>query len=485
MAESGEGSEEEQWTRAEDHGGYGPGFPSVRLDLLQRAFDALEVGLLIVSREEVCFYNAAYAQLRHLSPSAPHGRPLEEVDRRHRLQRLLQTGRLPPELPMAVERRGNRESLLPLWKGEELLGVVVVVTPAAQLAQHTKPGTRRVAQGGGDGKLSWAARYTFADIIGHSPALARAQQLALQSARGGSSVLLVGESGTGKELFAHAIHAVSARRAGPFVPVDCSAIPRELLEAELFGYDPGAFTGAVRQGKPGKFELAHGGTIFLDEIGEMPLEMQAKLLRVLQEREVSRVGGVTSIPVAFAIIAATNRDLESLVAQGRFRRDLLYRLDVIRVEVPPLRERAEDIPLLVAHYWAQKSQELGESAKLSAEALWVLEGYSWPGNVRELVNVVERLLVGVAKPVIEPEDLPAHLRLGVVGRGRHFSPFDLETVRAEAERQALERALQQAQGNRNKAAQLAGLSRASFYRKVKVYGLLTDGKASAPLREQE
>jgi two-component system response regulator HydG len=228
--------------------------------------------------------------------------------------------------------------------------------------------------------------------------------------------------------------------------------------------------------------LANGGTIFLDEIGEMPLEMQAKLLRVLQERQLIRVGGITPQSVTCAVIAATNRDLETLVAQGRFRRDLLYRLDVIRLEVPPLRERPEDIPLMVAHYWERKSRELERVAQLSAEALCVLEGYTWPGNVRELVNVVERMLVSSVKPVIEPSDLPAAVQAEGAGRLRRFPLFHLGTVVAEVERRTLERALRQAQGNRNKAAQLVGLSRASFYRKLKAYGLLQGEREMLALR---
>ena len=330
---------------------------------------------------------------------------------------------------------------------------------------------RRRALRDAGGEATWPVQYTFADIIGKSPVLVAAKDLALQVAQGGSSVLLVGESGTGKELFAHAIHAASPRRVLPFVPIDCSAIPHELLEAELFGYAPGSFTGADKQGKPGKFELANGGTIFLDEIGEMPLEMQAKLLRVLQEHRIVRIGGVTIIPVAFAVIAATNRDLETLVAQGRFRRDLLYRLDVIRIEIPSLCERPEDIPLLFKHYWDRKSREFGKAATLSAEALRVVEGYAWPGNIRELLNLVERLLVTVPKSVIETQDLPPHLTRGLpVGRV-HFPPFHLPTVLAEVERRTLQQVLRLTQGNRNKAAQLVGLSRASLYRKLKVHGL--------------
>jgi len=183
------------------------------------------------------------------------------------------------------------------------------------------------------------ARYTLADIYGQSPALVQARELARRAAQAECAVLLLGESGTGKELFAQAIHRASPRQAGPFVPIDCAAIPRELLEAELFGYAPGTFSGATQAGKPGKFELAHGGTVFLDEIGEMPVEMQAKLLRVLQERQVVRIGGLAPVPVDFTVIAATNRALEAMASQGQFRWDLFYRLDVMRITIPPLRER--------------------------------------------------------------------------------------------------------------------------------------------------
>lgn len=406
------------------------------------------------------------------------GCAVEELDRRQRIRSFLRSGTLPPDKPVAVDYRHNKEVLIPLQDAGQLLGVISLVTPPAETNKHGRPGSAQRTQSNGNSDATWRARYSFADLIGNSPALVHARDLALRAAQMGSSVLITGESGTGKELFAHAIHAASPRRAYPFVPVDCSAIPRELLEAELFGYAPGAFTGANREGKLGKFELAHGGTVFLDEIGEMPLEMQAKLLRVLQERQLIRVGGVTPVPVAFTVIAATNRDLESLAAEGRFRRDLLYRLDVVRIEVPPLAERPEDIPVLVEHYWARKSQELGHAPKLSTKAMRVMQGYSWPGNVRELHNLVERLLVGVTKPVIEPADLPLYLRQEVVGRVSRSPSFHLPTVAAEAERRTLERVLRLAQGNRTNAIQLVGMSRSSFYRKLKMYGFVNRTRRS-------
>lgn len=443
-------------------------------DLALRAYDALNMGLLVVSHEGlISHYNSAYAQLRNIPLGQMIGHPVAEIDRRESIQAFLATGVPRLEKSADFNMRRNQESFIPIQEGRQLLGCIVLVHPASErLPVAAVGGKRRTTRS----STPWAAQYNVADIIGNSPTLVHARALAMQAAPVGSSVLLLGESGTGKELFAHAIHVESPRHGWPFVPVDCSAISRELLEAELFGYAPGAFTGAIKDGKPGKFELADGGTVFLDEIGEMPLEMQAKLLRVLQERRVIRVGGVTPTPVDFRIIAATNRDLESMVSQKRFRHDLLYRLDVIRIEIPALRERPEDIPLLLEHAWQRKSQELGIFAELSPRALDILVRYLWPGNIRELMNLVERLLVSVRKRVIGPQDLPLYVKQGITEGIRDVSSFSLKAVVAEAERQTLEKALQHTQGNRNMAAELVGLSRASFYRKLKEYGLTNESQ---------
>lgn len=445
------------------------------MELLLHAYDALEQGILVVSHEGlISHYNAAYAQLRRIAMGSLIGQPLEALDRRGDLRALLRSGRLPPTKPVAFELRQNRETLLPLHDHGRLIGGMVMVTSITN-----RVALRSASRRPQTSKTPWTAQYAVTDIVGNSPALVYARELAMKAAQTNSSVLLLGESGTGKELFAHAIHMASSRCAHPFVPVDCSAISRELLEAELFGYAPGAFTGAMKEGKPGKFELADGGTVFLDEIGEMPLEMQAKLLRVLQERRVVRVGGTTPLAVDFRVIAATNRDLESMAAEARFRQDLLYRLDVIRIEIPALRERLGDIPLLLEHAWQKKSQELGIVSTLSDQAVRALTRYLWPGNMRELLNMVERLLVSASKPVVDLEDLPAYVERGQVVTFPDAPALYLRTVVAEAERQALEKALRHAQGNRNTAADLVGLSRASFYRKLKEYGL------THSLREQD
>ena len=232
----------------------------------------------------------------------------------------------------------------------------------------------------------------------------------LRASQSDATVLLRGETGTGKELFAHAIHAAGPRRSGPFIKLNCAAVPVELFESELFGYEEGAFTGAKKGGKPGKFEMAAGGTLFLDEIGDMPLPMQAKLLRVLQEREVERVGGTSTRPVDIRIIAATGQRLEELVREGRFRVDLYYRIHVIPINIPALRERREDIEEIAESFLLQLASEASEPRRsLSPEVLEILKAHDWPGNVRELRNILERAVTMSRGQALVSENIPEHL----------------------------------------------------------------------------
>jgi len=321
------------------------------------------------------------------------------------------------------------------------------------------------------------ARYTFASIVGSGPSVTAAKAEAERASRTDSTVLLRGETGTGKELFAHAIHAAGARRAGPFIKLNCAAVPAELLESELFGYEEGAFTGARRGGKPGKFELAAGGTLFLDEIGDMPLPMQAKLLRVLQEREVDRLGGTGSRRVDLRLISATSRNLEELVGQGKFRADLYYRVNVIPVRVPPLRERAEDLRPLSEAFLAGLAADTGEPRKrVSAELLEILESYAWPGNVRELQNVLERAVAMSRGEVLLPEHIPAHLVRDATGARKEVAPGSLASARAEAERAAIVAALGAAGGNKSKAAAMLRIHRVKLYEKLKRHGIAAPPK---------
>jgi DNA-binding NtrC family response regulator len=286
-----------------------------------------------------------------------------------------------------------------------------------------------------------------------------------------STVLITGESGTGKELVANALHHASPRRDERFLAINCGAIPSDILESELFGHEKGSFTGAIGR-KIGKFELADQGTLFLDEISELYPELQVKLLRVLEERSVMRVGGADSIDVDFRLIAATNRDLASLVAQGRFREDLLYRLKVVTLRIPPLRERPEDIPLLAEHFLARFCAEHGRDPKtLSVAALDVLKTVAWPGNVRELKNVLESLVIFHQGSVIEKPDLPTDLRMAssTVGQARIQSADGPIRTMSEIERQALLETSELFDGHRAKTAEALQIGLRTLQRKLKEY----------------
>jgi DNA-binding NtrC family response regulator len=324
-------------------------------------------------------------------------------------------------------------------------------------------------------------RYT--EIIGRGQRMIELQQIIAKVADAPSTVLIQGESGTGKELVATALHEKSSRRERPFIKINCAAIPRELVEAELFGFEKGAFTGAV-QSKPGRFELADGGTLFLDEIGEIPLEMQVKLLRAIQESEFERVGGVKTTRVEVRLIAATSRDLTKEIAGGRFREDLFYRLNVVPVFLPPLRERREDTPLLVEHFRQKYNARLKKNVeKIEDDALTALAAYSWPGNIRELENVLERTILFAESNVIRLADLPASLRTGPSGEAASFvsgllpgsPPGPLkEIVKGQVqaiERDLIVRGLEVTGNNVTRTARLLKISRKSLQMKMKEFGL--------------
>ena len=331
------------------------------------------------------------------------------------------------------------------------------------------------------------SRYNFGEIIGDSRPMKRVMEQVRRVASSESSVLIYGESGTGKEVVARAIHYQSGRSKGPFVRVNCGALPVGLVESELFGHEQGAFTGAVRT-KKGKFELAEGGTIFLDEIGDVPLDTQVRLLRVLQEKQFDRVGGEQTLDVDVRIVAATNRQLKQMVAEGTFREDLFYRLEVIPLTLPPLRERANDIGLLARHFIFKKCREMNIPLKrLTPEALACLACYRWPGNVRELENVIERTIVLAEGKEIGSHDLPLALEgaaaegsLPLDERGGDMVPLALEGAerslllneRLDAvERDLIARAMEEADHVKTKAASLLGIKTSALYYKLEKYGL--------------
>jgi len=318
------------------------------------------------------------------------------------------------------------------------------------------------------------ARYSFADLIGQNPVYQRALERAAQFAGSDLTVLLTGESGTGKELFAHAIHRESRRERGPFVAVNCAALPENLLESELFGYEEGAFTGARKGGKMGLFELAHGGTIFLDEIGELSVTLQARLLRVLQSREVMRVGGDRLIPVDVRVVAATNMNLQQAVQENRFRQDLYYRLNVLNLRLPPLRDRLDDVPLLAQHFLEAFGREAGVDFTLPESTLKLLQGYDWPGNVRELENFVQRFAVlslHQKEPIRLVRELLDDLRYGrpdTVAAGVRGNTITIEIgTMEEMEQQILQQLDRQGGLDRAQLARFLGISRTTLWKKLK------------------
>lgn len=329
-------------------------------------------------------------------------------------------------------------------------------------------------------------QFDFGGLIGSSPEMQKVFDLIKKIADTDSTVLIYGESGTGKELVAKVIHYNSQRAQKPFIPLNCAAIPKDLLESELFGHEKGAFTGAIST-RIGRFELANGGTIFLDEIGELHPSLQVKLLRVLQEREFERVGSTKTLKVDVRILAATNRDLEKAIEEGHFREDLYYRLNVIPLRLPPLRERKEDIPFLVEHFIQKFSKKKKkEEIVISPEAMNCLINYQWPGNVRELENMIERLVI-LCDKVVTVEDLPERLRGDVTTTGktenvsikRDLNNFilpdegiDLNSLIDKIERDLIIQAIQKTKGVKSKAASLLGLNRTTLIEKMKKKGLL-------------
>jgi len=335
-------------------------------------------------------------------------------------------------------------------------------------------------------KKELKSRYSFANLVGTSPKMLEIYGLIKRVANTRTNILISGESGTGKELVARAIHYESERKEKPFVPINCGAIPENLLESELFGHQKGAFTGAVAN-KSGLFEVANDGTIFLDEITELPKELQVKLLRVIQERNFRRVGGIEDILVDVRIIAASNKEIDKEVKEGRFREDLFYRLNVIPIQMPPLRERQEDIRFLAEHFFEKHKQELGKDIKgISHEAMDYLESYSYPGNIRELENIIERAVALENTSIILPESLPEYIRTQKVGwalptvggqeiqRPEIEMPeggINLEKNLEDYEKTIIIDALKKAGGVKKKAAEMLGMSFRSMRYKIDKYGI--------------
>ncbi|MDI6893645.1 MAG: sigma 54-interacting transcriptional regulator [Bacillota bacterium] len=449
--------------------------------VLETAYD----GIAVVDEEGVLtMVNQAMADFLGVRREDVLGKHCSQVLEGTHLPEVLRRG--VGEYARVENIRGRRYvvSRFPIARDGRVVGAVEKIIfrnleELRRLARRLDVLEGQVAYYKGELERSGGARYSLDDIVGASEAMQRLKREVERIAQGSSTVLILGESGTGKELLAHAVHRSSPRRYGPFVKVNCAAVPEELLESEFFGYAEGAFTGARKGGKPGKFELASGGTLFLDEVGDMSPALQAKILNVLQDREIVRVGGTGAIPVDVRVVAASNRDLKALVRQGRFREDLYYRLNVVCLHVPPLRDRREDILPLARHFLARYASLAGiRLPEISTQAAEAMLRHDWPGNVRELENAIERALNLELGDTLEAWHLPDAVAGGPAlpdpgrsGTAHRFSSAPIRDTLREAESLAISRALEQAGGNKALAARLLGMSRSRLYEKIKRYGI--------------
>ena len=455
------------------------------MELYELILDNIYNGVLITDAQGYVIYmNRPYGEFLGLDPQAQVGRHCTEVLEFSRMHIVAQTGRAELNQAQWINGQNMVVQRIPIRKDDQVVAVYGQVMfknarEVGDLAARLSLLQSKVEMYKQELIHLRATRYTFESIVGVTPAILDLKKTARRAAHGDAAVLISGESGTGKELFAQAIHQASPRCVHPFVRINCAAIPHDLLESELFGYASGAFTGASAKGKPGKFELAHQGTIFLDEIGELPLEMQPKLLEALEEKAFERVGGTTVIQSDFRLIAATNQNLETLIEKNRFRADLYYRLNVIPIQIPPLRERTADIPLLARHILDQLTQESARPpVTLSGEAEHLLNAYRWPGNVRELVNAMERILLTLEGRTIQAQHLPLHLQGTPKAVNSRFGTRNLKQVLERTEAELIQAVLSDAGGNKVEAARQLGIHRTHLYKKLAKIEATSDRPAS-------
>jgi len=446
-------------------------------------FDQLPIPVNFLDTEgRVIIMNEAFLNFLRLNLEDVIGRHLSEIDPTVRLPIVVKTGRA--EIGQKHRFYDGREAIvhrIPIFYKDVIIGGVGIILFDDLGYLHDLTVENHLIKSLKGNKLNrikdlYQTKYTFDHILTQSDAGKRCKEQAQIYATTDFSVLITGESGVGKELFAHAIHADSKRSKGPFIRVNCAAIPEALIESELFGYGQGAFTGANKGGKMGKFELANGGTIFLDEIGDFPLHLQAKLLRILQEKELEKVGTNEITLLDIRVIAATNCDLEEKVKQNQFRSDLFYRLNVLNLNVPSLRDRQEDVPLLVNHFATLLYQDFNILKVFPQEIMKLLMQYAWPGNIRELKNIVERTAVNAPEETITQKDLPRYILETLPPPAPMVTQVEakeapLKESLAALERALIEQALKKHDYNKAQAAKVLGIPRMTLYRKLKAYQL--------------
>lgn len=449
-----------------------------QLTMYKLIFDSIYYGSLVTDPNGIItHFNKPYGRFLDLDPEKQIGRHCTEVVENSRMHIVAKTGK--PEFTCSHLIKGqnmvvHRVPIMENGQVKAVFGQVMFkdVRDVGSLAKKLSLLESKVKLYEEELLNLRSTRYTFNSFQGISRIVTDLKKEALKAAATRSPVLIMGESGTGKEILAQAIHHAGARKLYPLVRINCASIPKDLLESELFGYEKGAFTGARSEGKPGKFELAHRGTMFLDEIGDMHIDMQAKLLRILEEKEFERVGGNTMIRSDFRLIAATNQNLEKKIESGEFRKDLFYRLNVIALTIPPLRERREDI-IPIAQYLLTKMADEMDMADIvfDAEAERSLKSYDWPGNVRELSNVLERTLSRMEGQIVRVEDLPFFIS------GKHQrKTFDVRTtmkkLQEKTEKDTILNCLKECGYNKVRAAKMLGIHRTLLYRKIKKHGIL-------------
>lgn len=444
------------------------------LEAMRDILDIAYQGMVLVDKDGL-IVKWNYEKLMGIKEKDVLGKPVDDVIENTRMHIVVKTGKSELYDVQRIQGHDMIANRIPIKKDGKIIGAVGTVLfkdvkEVKDLAKRLKMLESTVDKYKGEINKMYRAQYSFNDIITQNEKMLELKQISRKAAKSNSTILIQGESGTGKEYFAHAIHNESFRKDEPFIRINCAAIPQELLESELFGHEGGAFTGAKKEGKIGKFELADGGTILLDEISSMPYSMQAKLLRVLEEREFERIGGNTRINIDIRIIACTNENLQTAVKEGRFRQDLFYRLNVVEINIPPLRERLDDIPILSDDVLNQLVQKMGLSYKtVSEKAMLLLKSYNWPGNVRELRNVLERAANISSGSCISPEHLPDFINNRFYINNNKIKM--LRNIVAEAEIKAIMEALRSSNGSRTDAARKLGIHRTALYKKLDSYGI--------------
>lgn len=444
-------------------------------EMLELILDHSHEGVVLCdSQGKIRYFNRIYGETFNLSSERDVGKHITEIFPDARIPLVAQTGI--PDFGVIYLWKGQNlvVNRIPVKEKGRVIGVLTQVLfrdiqELRELNEKVNFLQTKINSIGAEFRQYFQAKYTLDDIIGESVQTQQLKNQIIKHAQSSLPVLILGESGTGKELCAHALHRLSPRSMRAFMVINCAAIPKELMESELFGYEPGAFTGAAQKGRIGKLELVEGGTLFFDEIGDMPLAMQAKILRVIEEKEVTKVGGSKPVPVNFALIAATNRNIEDLVQKGEFRSDLYYRINTFVLKIPLLRERKEDIRLIAQHLAiSSECNSAGKPIHFSAEVLQALSEHDWPGNIRELKNLVNFAVNNLAPD--ESLVQLSHLPLSFLKKGKESSllnpQFPFKKAIRHREKEILREALKTTSGNKMAAAKLLGISRSVLYEKL-------------------